>query len=532
MDKVDEKNDITLSTLENSPSLDNEYSEDYRKMTRRILWKFDLHILPPLALLWLANFIDRTNVGNARIAGLQSDTHLVGNQFNAALAVFYASYIAAELPSNWILKRMKANRWLPFIVGAWGVVTTLTGLIQSFGGLVAIRVVLGFCEGGLLPGIILYLSTIYKRHELQLRVGVFYASASLSGAFGGLLATAIIKMDGIGGLAGWRWIFILEGIVTILFGIIATLVLPADISTASFLTEEEKAFALARFRHGNSAATKVPLSEAAQRIQTEKAESVHTERAHTTQRPSQDTINQEEEEEFEWREVIRGCKDIQTWLTGFAYLGLIVSLYSYSLFLPTIISGLGYTGGEAQLRTVPPYVPAVFLTVVVAFLADRLKWRGPFILICLPMAIAGYILAIKAETNNGRYAAVFLMAAGVYPSGPCILSILPNNSSGHYKKATTTALQLMIANTGGFIATFAYTSDQAPRYVRGHSISLAFICLAWVLVAANVAYCKWENKARAEGRRQGNIEEYQELWDTGKTRAPIGDRSPEFRFTL
>ncbi|PAV20477.1 MFS general substrate transporter [Pyrrhoderma noxium] len=530
MDGVNEKNDDSLSTVERDPSLNDKFSEEYRRMARRILWKLDIHILPPLALLWLANFIDRTNIGNARIAGLQRDTHLVGNQFNTALAVFYASYIVSELPSNWILKRMKPNRWLPFIVGAWGVVTTLSGLVQNFRGLVVIRIMLGFCEGGLLPGIILYLSTIYKRHELQLRVGVFYASASLSGAFGGLLATAIIKIDGIGGLAGWRWIFILEGIVTVLFGLIATLVLPSDIASAKFLTEEERDFALARFRYGN-VTSRVPLSEAAQRIQPEKADSEHTERVRAHQRPSQETVNQEDEQ-FEWREVIRGCTDVQTWLTGFAYLGLIVSLYSYSLFLPTIITGLGYSGGEAQLRTVPPYVPAVILTVVVAFLADRLKWRGPFILICLPMAIAGYILAIKAETNNGRYAAVFLMAAGVYPSGPCILSILPNNSSGHYKKATTTALQLMIANTGGFVATFAYTADQAPRYIRGHSISLAFVCLAWVLVAANVAYCMWENKARAEGRRQGNVEKYQELWDTGKTRAPIGDRSPDFRYTL
>ncbi|KAH8113458.1 MFS transporter [Phellopilus nigrolimitatus] len=425
---------------------------------------------------------------------------------------------------------MKPSRWLPFIVAIWGLVTTLSGLVQNFSGLVAIRFMLGLCEGGLLPGIILYLSTIYKRHELQLRVGVFYASASLSGAFGGLLATAILKMDGVGGIAGWRWIFILEGIATILIGAIATMLLPADISSAKFLSAEEKAFALRRFRSGNATVSQVPLSEAAQGIQQEKDGNQQTRRTALV-RPSQETVNQEEEQ-FEWGEVIRGCVDVQVWLTGLSYLGLIVSLYSYSLFLPTIISGLGFSGGAAQLHTVPPYVPAVVLTVVVAVLADCLKWRGPFILICLPMTIAGYVLAIKAETNNGRYAAVFLMAAGVYPSGPCILSILPNNSSGHYKKATTTALQLMIANTGGFIATFVYTADQAPRYIRGHTISLAFVCLSWVLVAANVLYCIWENKARAEGKRQGNVEKYQELWDAGKTRAPIGDRSPDFRFTL
>ncbi|KAF9495674.1 MFS general substrate transporter [Pleurotus eryngii] len=489
---------------------------DHKALTKRILWKLDCRILPPLALLWLANFVDRSNIGNARIAGLERDLELHGNQFNTMLAVFYASYIIVELPSNWVIQRVGANRWIPLLVCLWGVVTTLTGLVQNFGGLVAIRMCLGLCEGGLLPGMILYLSTIYKRHELQLRVGIFYASASLSGAFGGLLATAITRMEGVGGLSGWRWIFILEGIATVILSIVSAVFLPANLESAKFLTEEERTFATRRFRLDESmiSADAIPVER-----------NTH-EKEDTTQTPEsspKEVFATRRVEEFEWRE---------TWCTGLAYFGLVVSLYSYSLFLPTIVAGLGYSGGQAQLHTVPPYVPAVVLTVIVAIMSDKLKWRGPFILICLPLAIIGYIVAITAQTNTGRYAAVFLMATGVYPSAPCILSILPNNSSGHYKKATTTALQLAIANTGGFVATFSYTSDQAPKYIRGHSISLGFLILAWLLVAVNVSYCMWENKARREGRRQCNIEAYETLWQAGKTKAPIGDRHPEFRFTL
>ncbi|ETW84041.1 major facilitator superfamily [Heterobasidion irregulare TC 32-1] len=387
-------------------------SVETRALTKSILKKLDLYILPPLALLWLANFIDRTNVGNARIAGLEKDTRLHGNQFNTALAA-----------SNWVLKKIKANRWLPFLVFLWGVVTTLSGLVENFAGLVAVRFVLGACEGGILPGIILYLSTIYKRHELQLRVGVFYAS--------GLLATAIIKMDGVGNLAGWRWIFILEGIATCLLGVLAAMILPASISSAKFLTKEEKQFA----------------------------------QTHDATNPDNETaIVHQEEEQFEWREVFRGLTDIQAWLTGIGYMGLIVSLYSYSLFF---------------VFTVPPYVPATVLTIVVAFAADRFKMRGPMILICLPLSIIGYIIIITAKSNEVRYAAVFLIATGLYPCAPCILSIIPNNTSGHYKKATAVALQLGVANAG-------YVVDQAPKYIRGHSITLAFVSMAWVLVAINV----------------------------------------------
>ncbi|KAJ3869644.1 MFS transporter [Lentinula novae-zelandiae] len=491
---------------------------DYeRKMTKRVLWKLDCHVLPPLALLWLANFIDRSNVGNARIAGLETDTHLHGNQFNTVLA---GAYMLVEMPSNWILKKLGANRWLPIIVCAWGIVTTLTGLVHNLGGILAIRIVLGACEGGLLPGMILYLSTIYKRHELQLRCVHTFQVMYHSSMFHSLLATAILKMDGIGGLAGWRWIFILEGICTILFCLVAAIYLPADIASARFLTTEEREFA-AQGTDGEK--NSVDINEK------EKPSEFHRENA------SEDLISSrvtQEEEQFEWKEVMRGVLDVQTWLTGFAYFGLIVSLYSYSLFLPTIVAGLGYTGSAAQLHTVPPYVPAVVLTVFIAFLSDRFRWRGPFILICLPIAIVGYIVAITAETDTGRYAAVFLMATGVYPSGPSILSILPNNSNGHYKRATTTALQLAIANCGGFVATFAYTPDQAPKYIRGHTIVLCFLILAWILIAANVCYCLSENKARADGRRQHNLIQYQELWNSGRTSAPIGDRHPDFRFTL
>ncbi|TFY81450.1 hypothetical protein EWM64_g2564 [Hericium alpestre] len=391
-------------------------------LTRRVLWKLDIHILPPLALLWLANFIDRTNVGNARIAGLESDTHMKGNQFNTALAVFYVSYILVELPSNWVLKKMRPNRWLPLLVCLWGMVTTLSGLVQSFGGLVAVRIVLGICEGGILPGMMLYLSTIYKRHELQLRVGIFYASASLSGAFGGLLASAIIKMGGIAGLEGWRWIFILEGIATCLVGAAAALVLPEGISTAKFLTEEEREFA-----------------ESSRGITDKEKEGELMTEVYDTNNAV--VVVHQEEEQFEWREIIRGLVDVQAWLTGIAYLGIIVSLYSYSLFLPTIVAELGYS-------------------VVVAFLADRYKLRGPLIMICLPVNIAGYIMVIAAKSNEVRYAAVFLIAAGLYPTAPCILSIIPNNTSGHYKKATASALSLAVANTGGFVATFVYTQGK------------------------------------------------------------------------
>lgn len=120
------------------------------------------------------------------------------------------------------------------------------GFVHSFGSFVAVRAVLGVTEGGLLPGMILYLSGLYTRGEMALRIGIFYTAASLSGAFGGLLARGLNEMDGLGGLEGWRWIFVVEGLLTVVCGLVALVLLSNNLATASFLTPEEQAFAINR----------------------------------------------------------------------------------------------------------------------------------------------------------------------------------------------------------------------------------------------------------------------------------------------
>ncbi|KAI9610028.1 hypothetical protein H4Q26_007022 [Puccinia striiformis f. sp. tritici PST-130] len=154
------------------------------------------------------------------------------------------------------------------------------------------------------------------------------------------------------------------------------------------------------------------------------------------------------------------------------------------------------------------------------------------VIMLLPLTIVGYVMGLVATSNSMRYGGVFFMAAGIYPSVPSILCILPNNTAGLTKRSVVTALQLMIANCAGFIATFIYTADQKPHYRKGHSIALAFVCLAWVMLATDVIYCAWENKARATGRRDSNITKYETLVRNGKTSAPIGDRAPDFKLTL
>ena len=151
----------------------------------------------------LLAFIDRSNIGNARIDGLAKDLKLTGDKFNISLVIFYVPYICVDIPSNWIVKHMRAGHYIPALLVAWGMVSTFLGFVKSYNGLLVARFFLGLCEGGLLGAIVIYLAMFYRRHQMLYRIGLFYCAAPLSGAFGGLLATGLAQIH-YGGYNG-KW---------------------------------------------------------------------------------------------------------------------------------------------------------------------------------------------------------------------------------------------------------------------------------------------------------------------------------------
>ncbi|KAJ5872037.1 uncharacterized protein N7529_004390 [Penicillium soppii] len=474
----------------NSSPLDRHGDEAHQqKLTRRILFKLDTRILPMLALLFLCSFLDRTNVGNAKIIGLEEDLSITDHQYDVGLAVFYLTYICSELPSNLVLKKASPKLWLPFLTAVWGIITMCLGFVQNFAGFVAVRALLGIAEGGLLPGMVLYLSTFYQRGDLALRIGLFYTAASLSGAFGGLLARGLAEIGPRGGIEGWRWILIIEGLLTFICGVLSFFVLPNTLESASFLTTEEKEFGRERLMLDNPR--------------------------------SMEGILTPEAESFKWSEVRRGVLDLQVWLSASAYFAILSGLYSFGLFLPTIIKSLGFAkdANEVQLWSVIPYAVAAVVTVMVAIISDRLRLRGVVMLFTLPIAIIGYAVIANINSPRVQYGMTFLMATGQYASVPCILVWLSNNSAGHYKRATTSAMQLAIANAGGFVATFNYPTRDGPLFHRGHTIILGLLVFAWFMILLNVLYCAKINR----DKKNGKYDQYAGSND---------DRNPEFMMVL
>ena len=270
-------------------------------------------------------------------------------------------------------------------------------------------------------------------------------------------------------------------------GIIAIFVLPSTVDEARFLTEDERKLAVARL-----------LADRPLAVDDEGNTLILT-------------------EPFSWYRVNQAIFSVKTWLSALAYFAILSALYSFGLFVPSIVQGLGYSAIRAQLFSVPPYAVAAFLTVVAAFASDRYKTRGPVMLAFLPLSIIGY--AVIGHTNNLhlKYGMLFMMAAGLYPSVPPVLVWLSSNYSNHWTRATAIGLQLAIANCGGFVAAFVYQSHEAPAYERSHTVIMGLLCGAWVLVALKCAYLTYINRCKAAGK-------YDKYIGCGD------DRDPAFRY--
>ena len=215
-------------------------------LERRVLIKCDLRVLPILFLLFLVSFVDRVNIGNAKIQGLEASLGMVGNQYNIAVFVFYVPYCLLDLPSNLLLRQWKPAPMLATMMFCWGLATMGQGLTKNFAGLVASRVIMGIFEAGFVPGCAYLIGLYYKRHEFQLRYSFFFCAAILAGAFGGFLAYLLQKLDGKGGYEGWRWIFLIEGILTCIVAVFAFFVIVPWPRDCTFLQPEEKAVLLKR----------------------------------------------------------------------------------------------------------------------------------------------------------------------------------------------------------------------------------------------------------------------------------------------
>jgi len=373
--------------------------------------RIDLHVIPFLCILYLLAFLDRVNIANAKSFSLTNDLNLTGVQYNTALTIFFIPYIIFEIPSNIFLKRLRPIVWLSLCMFLFGLVSICQGLVTSYGGLLTTRFFLGLFESGMFPGSFYLIGMWYKRSEAQRRYSFFFSSTTLAGAFGGLLASAIGKMDGMRGYHGWRWIFILEGCLTCIVAVIFFFFIPSFPEDAKWLTEEERNYIRARLQvdQGRSAA----------------------------------------ERKITLRDIGRVFKDYKVYIGGLMYFGLIVPAYGYAFFAPSIIATYGYSPIRTQLFSVPPWACAFAFAMIIAFLSDKFKHRFLFALIPICVSITGFGILITVHNNyHLEYAALFLVTMGTYSAMPVIVCWFNMNLGGHHRRAVGIAWQVGFGNIG------------------------------------------------------------------------------------
>ncbi|PSR84282.1 major facilitator superfamily domain-containing protein [Coniella lustricola] len=461
---------------------------------RKLVWRLDMVLIPWLCLLYLLAFLDRTNIGNAKIAGLVKPAPegigLSTSQYNASLTIFFVSYAVFEPLTNILLKRMRPSRFIPLIMVLWGASMLGMGFVTNWSGLMAARWFLGLTEAGLFPGINYYLSCWYKRSEFGVRAAIFFSAAAVSGSFGGLLAAAIEKMDGFGGRPGWAWIFILEGLLTILVGVLSFWLVHDFPDEAKFLSADDRARVLRRLRLDQQASAN--------------------------------------HEEFRMKFFWQACKDWKMWLGMAIYMGCDMPLYAFSLFLPTIISNMGIANGStirAQLFTVPPYVAAAILTVVIGFVADRTRARGLCNIFVSILGIIGFGMLIGTSNSAVQYAGTFLGALGIYPCISNTITWMANNTEGVYKRGVVLGFVIGWGNLNGIVSSNIFYDG--PRFYQGHGIILGYMVI--FLFGGSLLMTlllRRENTRRIRGKRDS--------WAAGKSEAELtemGDRRPDFIYT-
>ncbi len=329
----------------------------------------------------------------------------------------------------------------------------------------------------------------YKRGEAQKRYSFFFNSTTLAGAFGGLLAAAIGEMDGVRGYLAWRWIFIIEGGITVLVSFFFFFMIPSFPEDAKWLNPEERKFVQDRLRidQGSSGA----------------------------ERP------------IKVRDILSVLKDYKVIAGGFAYFGLIVPAYGYAYFAPGIIKGFKYGNIETQLRSVPPWAVAFGFSMAVATISDRLRHRFLFVIATILIAMAGFAIQLGVTDNRDvQYAGLFLVAMGAYTAMPIVVCWFNMNLGGHHRRSIGSAWQVGFGNLGGIIAVYIFLTKDAPRYIPGYSVCLAWCVLSMIAACVYAFACRSSNKKR-DGLSPDTAENM-----TLAEKEDLGDLAPDYRYLL
>lgn len=446
-------------------SLNDWTPEEEKKLVRRI----DLHIFPMLCFVFALSLLDRTNISSAYIAGLEEDLGLnIGSRYSIALLVFFIGYAVFELPSNFIIRKVGARLWLSFLIIVWGAIVLAMGFVHSWITLTVCRALLGIFEAGLFPGSIFIIGAWYRQWETARRVSLFYMSSLLASGFGPILAylLSLIRVGPEGGMytRGWRWIFIIEGAVTVGAGILAIFTLGDFPENAKWLSNRERDIALRRVRVDESKKAVV----------------------HPTM-----------------KQTLMMCLDWKLLIYSLQYFVAASSVYSLSFFKSIILmQQLGFDYTKAQLLGTPPYIFAIICSLIMAWVSDKYRIRWPVLVFQGLVAITGLLILLLVQTSPYvQYFGMFLAVFGTQANIPGTLAYGQSQTPRAEKKGVVSAVMITMGAAGGVCGSTIFRSQDKPRYLPGMLATIGMISVYIVATFCMSMYFKRQNRLADEGKR-------------------------------
>ncbi|KAH8799101.1 major facilitator superfamily domain-containing protein [Xylogone sp. PMI_703] len=390
-------------------------------------------------------FLDRSNIGNAEVAGMGKALNLTSSQYAWFSSIFFISYILFEF-SVLFWKISPAHLVATIVVFGWGLLGTAQAAAQSWRGMMVIRFLLGAFEAAYAPGIMYLLSFFYLRNEVGFRCGLYASAAPFASTFAGALAYGITS--GHSDLANWRLLFLVEGLATVIMAPVSFFFIPDSPDKARFLNSEEKQIVKAR---------------ALRQVGTEPSVRIGG---------------------FNRKEFLLTLVDYKAWFVALMYFGANVSYASLPVYLPTILNAMGYSSVDAQGLSAPPYFVAFLSALITTYVADKMQQRGLMLIATSIIGGIGYVVLATVQTSGVRYFAVFLAAAGVFSTIPNIIAWTLNNQGSDTRRGAGIILINVVGQCGSVLSSRIYPISETPRYVKGHSICASFMLFTTFLAFA------------------------------------------------
>ncbi|KXT06978.1 hypothetical protein AC578_7248 [Pseudocercospora eumusae] len=506
------QNDSTLEKLESQDVTETDVDADRssssnsvpitifnEKEQRRIVRHIDRRVVAVLGAMYAVSLIDRFTTGVAFITGMGVDLELKGSRYNMINAMFFVPYVLFQLPATVLLRKIGARYFLSTTTFLWGVTTICGGFVSSWTELMALRMCLGLWEAGFFPSCLYLLSSWYPRYDLQKRNAGFFLIGLVPSAFCGIIAYGISHMNGLGngpewwgkhniemnpagipigisyggGIAGWRWIFIIFGAITCviaIWGYFLVVDFPEKLLVdgsrgcyVKFLTREEASWVV-------------------DRIEKDRNDVMPT--------------------QFNILEYIKYAGDLKVW--GIALIYGLVGLIGYGIgfALPMLlIDTMGFSVARALCLSTPPYLLAAIVTWFVAVYSDKWRLRSPFILVCLVLVFIGLCLIGFASNHAAQYFGVFFAALPQCAMVPALLTWQANNIRGQWKRALVSAFSVGTGAAGGLGGSFIFKTGDEPHFYPGIATCLAaiFACIVVVLLLL-LKFMRANKRAAAGGK--------------------------------